>query len=109
MKIIRYQDSRGNVGHALSQADGIALKLAGNIFDSPSITTERADVAKLLAPIEPAAIVCIGLNYRKHAEETKAKLPQFPVVFFKNPASVQNPGDAIQLPTHLKSDEVDYE
>ena len=109
MKIIRYQDSKGNIGYGLSQSDGIALKLAGDIYDSPTITTERADVAKVLAPVQPTAIICIGLNYRKHAEETKAKLPVFPVVFFKGPAAVQNPGDPILLPTHLKSDEVDYE
>jgi 2-keto-4-pentenoate hydratase/2-oxohepta-3-ene-1,7-dioic acid hydratase in catechol pathway len=109
VKIIRYQDSKGNISHALSQPDGIALKLAGDIFNSPTITTERAEVAKLLAPVQPTAIICIGLNYRKHAEETKAKLPLFPVVFLKNPAAVQNPGDPILLPTHLKSEEVDYE
>jgi len=51
----------------------------------------------------------IGLNYRTHAEETGAKLPEFPVVFFKGLNTVQNPGDPILLPTHLKSDEVDYE
>lgn len=109
MKIIRYQDSRGDIGHAAWQPDGTALKLAGNILASLKVTNEKADIAKLLAPIEPTAIICIGLNYRKHAEETKAKLPQYPVVFFKNPAAVQHPDDPIELPTHLKSDEVDYE
>src|ERR1041385_6860610 len=109
MKIIRYQDKKGIISHGILQPDGSALKLAGSIFDPPKPTNEKADVAKLLAPVEPTVIICIGLNYRKHAEETKAKLPQFPVVFFKNPAAVQNPGDPIELPTHLKSDEVDYE
>ena len=109
MRIIRYQDSQGNVGHASLQADGTALRLAGSIFESPKITGENANVAKLLAPIEPAAIICIGLNYRRHAQETNAKIPEFPVVFFKGPNTVQHPGDPILLPTHLKSDEVDYE
>jgi 2-keto-4-pentenoate hydratase/2-oxohepta-3-ene-1,7-dioic acid hydratase in catechol pathway len=109
MKIIRYQDRKGIISLGTLQPDGSALKLTGNIFDSPKPTNEKAEVAKLLAPIEPTAIICIGLNYRKHAEETKAKLPQFPVVFFKNPAAIQNPNDPIELPTHLKSDEVDYE
>lgn len=109
MKIIRYQDSKGNIGHGALQADGTALKLAGNIFDSPKVTTEKADVVKLLAPVEPSGIICIGLNYRRHAQETNAKIPQFPVVFFKGLNTVQHPGDPILLPTHLKSDEVDYE
>jgi 2-keto-4-pentenoate hydratase/2-oxohepta-3-ene-1,7-dioic acid hydratase in catechol pathway len=55
------------------------------------------------------AIFCIGLNYRRHAEETKAKRPEFPIVFMKSPASVIGPGEPILLPRHLRSDEVDYE
>lgn len=64
---------------------------------------------KLLAPIEPVAIFAIGLNYRQHAIETGATIPDFPVLFMKNIAAVQNPGDPIILPRHLRSDEVDYE
>jgi 2-keto-4-pentenoate hydratase/2-oxohepta-3-ene-1,7-dioic acid hydratase in catechol pathway len=109
MRIIRYQDRRGNLGHAALQPDGSALKLAGGIFDSPKVTNDKAEVARLLAPVAPAAIICIGLNYRRHAQETNAKIPAFPVVFFKGTNTVQHPGEAIQLPTHLKSDEVDYE
>ena len=64
---------------------------------------------KLLAPVEPVAILAIGLNYRQHAVETKAPIPEFPILFLKNIAAVQNPGDPIVLPRHLRSDEVDYE
>jgi 2-keto-4-pentenoate hydratase/2-oxohepta-3-ene-1,7-dioic acid hydratase in catechol pathway len=64
---------------------------------------------KLLAPVDPVAIFAIGLNYRQHAIETGAKIPDFPVLFMKNIAAVQNPGDPIVLPRHLRSDEVDYE
>lgn len=109
MKIIRYQDTQGNIHHAALQADGTALKLTGDIYDSPQITNEKADVAKLLAPVAPTSIVCIGLNYRRHAEETGMKFPEYPVVFFKGLNTLQHPGDPIELPTHLRSDEVDYE
>ena len=109
MRIIRYQDNKGNVGHGVLQPDGTALKLTGDIFSSPKVTAEKADVAKLLAPIEPVAVVCIGLNYRRHAQETNAKIPEFPVVFFKGLNTVQHPGEPILLPTHLKSNQVDYE
>ena len=54
-------------------------------------------------------MLCIGLNYRQHAIETNAPLPKVPVLFFKNPAAVQNPGDAIELPRWLASHKVDYE
>lgn len=109
MKIIRCLDPKGNVTHAAVQADGSALKLAGDIYTSPQVTLEQVEVAKVLAPIQPTSIICIGLNYRKHAEETGARFPEYPVVFFKGINTLQNPGDPIQLPTHLRSDEVDYE
>ena len=99
----------GDTFHGALQPDGSARKLAGNIFESPKLTTEKADVAKLLAPVQPAMIMCIGLNYRRHAQETNAKIPQFPVLFFKGLNTLQHPGDPILLPTHLKSNEVDYE
>jgi 2-keto-4-pentenoate hydratase/2-oxohepta-3-ene-1,7-dioic acid hydratase in catechol pathway len=60
-------------------------------------------------PALPPAIFCIGLNYRKHAEETKAKIPDFPVVFMKSPAAVLSHGEPIVLPRKLRSDAVDYE
>jgi 2-keto-4-pentenoate hydratase/2-oxohepta-3-ene-1,7-dioic acid hydratase in catechol pathway len=73
------------------------------------VTSRAADLRKLLAPVAPTAILCIGLNYRKHAEETKAKIPEYPVLFMKTPAAVQNPNDPIVLPRALRSNEVDYE
>ena len=109
MKIIRYLNQQGEAGFAAQQADGSALKIAGDIYNSPQTTTEPADVAKLLSPIQPSSIICIGLNYRRHAQETGAKIPEFPVMFFKGINTLQHPGDPILLPTHLKSDEVDYE
>src|SRR5882757_3828520 len=109
MQIIRYQDKQGTIGYAAQQPDGSALKLAGDIYGSLRVTAEKIEVAKLLAPIDPTAIICIGLNYRKHAEEAGAKFPEFPVVFFKGINTLLDPGDAIQIPTHMRSDEVDYE
>ena len=109
MKIIRYQDKNGNIGHAAQQADGTALKLTGDIYHSPQVTQEKADVAKLLAPIIPNSIICIGLNYRRHAEETGAKFPEQPIVFFKGINTLLNPSEAIQIPQFMRSDEVDYE
>ncbi len=109
MKIIRYQDPSGAIGYAAQLPDGQARKLAGDLFGSLQVTGEKASIARLLAPLPPTSIICIGLNYRKHAEETGAKFPEYPVVFFKGINTLQNPGDPIWLPTHMKSDEVDYE
>ncbi|HUI08242.1 MAG TPA: fumarylacetoacetate hydrolase family protein [Verrucomicrobiae bacterium] len=109
MRIIRYQDSPGTIGYAAQQPDGSALKIQGDIFGTHRVTDQRAEVKKLLAPVVPAAFLCIGLNYRQHAAETKAKIPEFPVLFMKSPAALLHPGDPILLPTHLKSEQVDYE
>ncbi|MEY2466704.1 MAG: hypothetical protein QOD03_1225 [Verrucomicrobiota bacterium] len=106
---MRYQNQQSAIGYAAQQADGTAFKLVGDIYHAPKLTDEKADVAKLLAPIQATSIICIGLNYRKHAEETGAKFPEYPVVFFKGINTLLNPGEPIQIPTHMRSDEVDYE
>ncbi|MCE9527550.1 MAG: DUF2437 domain-containing protein [Planctomycetales bacterium] len=68
MKIIRYQDPQGVTHYASQQPNGSALEIEGDIFGQYKVTSRAAQVAKLLAPILPTAILCIGLNYRKHAE-----------------------------------------
>jgi len=109
MKIIRCHDRNGIPCHAALQSNGSALKLEGGIYDTPRLTNEEVPAERLLAPVEPEAIFCIGLNYRRHAEEGNAPIPEWPVVFMKSKASVQHPGGPILLPRHLRSDEVDYE
>jgi len=109
MKIIRYLDPKGQTHYGAEQADGSARRITGDIYAQYAVTAERAEVAKLLAPVAPTQILCIGLNYRHHAEETKAKIPEQPILFVKGLNTLQNPGDPIQIPTFLASNEVDYE
>jgi 2-keto-4-pentenoate hydratase/2-oxohepta-3-ene-1,7-dioic acid hydratase in catechol pathway len=109
MKIVRFLDSNQQVKLGSLQADGTALEITGDVFGKFSVGNKSMKVGKLLAPIEPTCFFCIGLNYRHHAEEGHAPIPEFPVLFMKGPAAVQNPGDPIILPRHLRSDEVDYE
>ena len=109
MKIIRYADSRDVIHYGAEQADGSARRIAGDIYGAHSVTAEAADVARLLAPITPAQILCIGLNYRQHAAETGARIPERPILFVKGINTAQNPGEPILIPTHLASHEVDYE
>ena len=68
MRIIRYADPAGQIRYASQQADGSALEIEGDIFAQHSVSGRKASVAKLLAPVQPAAFLCIGLNYRRHAE-----------------------------------------
>lgn len=109
MKIIRYQDGKDQIKYAARQYDGSAREITGDIFGRFDVIDKKADVQKLLAPVVPAGILCIGLNYRRHAAEGNAPIPKWPVLFMKTTSSVQNPGDPILLPRHLKSAEVDYE
>jgi 2-keto-4-pentenoate hydratase/2-oxohepta-3-ene-1,7-dioic acid hydratase in catechol pathway len=109
MKIIRYLNPSKQIEFGAQAGSGQVWKLRGNIYDHPIVTNEPATIGKLLAPIEPVSILGIGLNYRRHAEESNAKAPEFPVLFVKGLNTVQNPDDPIQLPTFMKSDEVDYE
>lgn len=79
-----------------------ANALAGGLSKGPFVT------GKLLAPIaNPTKVICIGLNYRDHAIETKSPIPSEPVVFNKFPQAVVGPDDAVVLPA--VAHEVDYE
>ena len=109
MKIIRYQNNEGSVSFARKNSEDEYERLEGGLFTGLQPTNELIRPGKLLAPLDPAAILCIGLNYRRHAQETGAKVPERPILFMKAPSSVQNPGDPIQIPVSLPSHEVDYE
>jgi len=109
MRIIRYLDPNHQIRYAAQQPDGNAKEIAGDVFGQFSVTEQQAAVHKLLAPVMPSNLLCIGLNYRRHAAEGKAPIPQFPVLFMKATSAVQNPGDPIVLPRRLRSDQVDYE
>ena len=62
---------------------------------------------KLLAPSQPSKIVCIGRNYKAHAEEQDAEVPKLPLIFLKPPSAIINPGDKIVLPP--QSNNVEHE
>ncbi|NMA55466.1 MAG: fumarylacetoacetate hydrolase family protein [Firmicutes bacterium] len=64
---------------------------------------------KLKAPLlNPDKIICIGLNYRDHAEESNQAVPKEPVIFGKYANSIIGPEEDILLPTGL-TDKVDFE
>jgi len=55
----------------------------------------------------PSKIVCIGLNFRDHAAESRMELPAEPVIFFKSTTSVVGPNDDVVIPR--KAEKVDWE
>lgn len=98
--------------HYATPLDSKGMKmeiLSGDPFQGVHPTGKVVAEFTLLAPMVPAAILCIGLNYRRHAEEMNAKIPKFPVLFFKNPFALQDPGAPIRIPRHLASTQLDYE
>lgn len=107
MKIIRFLSEDGTVQLAGYHQDDYYV-LEGDLYNH-TLTSEKATIQKLLAPLEPAAILCIGLNYKKHAVESNLPFPQWPVLFVKGNNALQHPNEPIVLPRFLRSDEVDYE
>src|SRR5687767_9952928 len=84
--------------HAVER-DGSWRLVEGDIFgawkDGAEISGEGL---KLLAPVQPSKIVCVGLNYKDHAAEQNKALPAEPLLFIKPSTAVIGPGDAIQVP-----------
>ena len=109
MKILRYHDQNQKIHFASQNLDGNAERLSGDLYAGLSPTGERAEISKLLAPLVPNGILCVGLNYKHHAAESGMNAPELPILFVKGNNALQNPGDPIEIPTYLRSEEVDYE
>ena len=98
MKRIYRIEYEGAPRYALEQ-DGQWRLVEGDIFGQHSAgETIAATGHKLLAPVLPSKIVCVGLNYKDHAAEQNKPLPAEPLLFIKPSTSVIGPGDAIVLP-----------
>lgn len=65
-----------------------------------------SDEVRLSSPVaRPSKIVCIGLNYAKHAKETNAPIPKEPILFFKSTTALVGPNDDIMIPKNsVKTD-----
>ena len=108
MKLIRHLSPSGPAYAAL-QPDGSARAVTGDMASGFRATDQVVKPGKLLAPIAPAMIVCIGLNYAKHAAEGGKAPPERPVWFMKLPGAIVPAGDPIRLPVKQASTQVDYE
>lgn len=77
--------------------DGLK-RLATFIENSKDLPEVSYDEHLSSAVARPSKIVCIGLNYAKHAEETKAKIPEEPILFFKSTTALCGPYDDVIIP-----------
>jgi 2-keto-4-pentenoate hydratase/2-oxohepta-3-ene-1,7-dioic acid hydratase in catechol pathway len=84
-------------------------QMGGDIEDLPTKRMDRLPFAeaRLLAPVRPSKIVCVGRNYREHAAELGNEVPAEPLIFFKPPSSLLAPEQQIRRPK--LSQRVDYE
>ena len=110
MRIARFS-AAGDVAFGILPPDGsdTIAALRGHPFGDlmASGETHRLSDVKLLAPVLPSKVVCIGKNYADHAREMGGEPPATPVLFLKPSTSVIGPGDAIARPP--ASERVDYE
>ena len=84
------------------EADGDVESLRSRRIDPIAL-----EEAKLLAPVRPSKIVCIGRNYREHAAELGNEVPKEPLIFLKATSSLLSPGATVRRPK--LSQRVDYE
>ncbi|MFB6962513.1 fumarylacetoacetate hydrolase family protein [Streptomyces sp. NPDC056309] len=117
MKLLRIGEPGAEMPAVLGE-DGTAFALTGltTDIDGPFLASggvdrvrqalaqgslPRLEVAgrRIGAPVaRPGKVVCVGLNYRDHAEETGAAVPERPVVFMKDPSTVVGPHDPVRIP-----------
>jgi 2-keto-4-pentenoate hydratase/2-oxohepta-3-ene-1,7-dioic acid hydratase in catechol pathway len=109
MRIIRFADDDGtrHYGSVTPSSLETAELLDGDPFTGLTPTGKTVPVGRLLSPIAPVNILCIGLNYQRHAAESGATVPERPILFIKPTSTVVGPGDPIVLPRI--SEKVDYE
>jgi 2-keto-4-pentenoate hydratase/2-oxohepta-3-ene-1,7-dioic acid hydratase in catechol pathway len=106
MKIVRFISS-GSIHFGQFLDDQTARRIEGDIFSSYRVTDEKLTIHKLLAPVVPTDILCIGLNYRRHAAESAMEIPKHPMLFIKAGNTLNHPNDAIPVPR--LSSQIDYE
>lgn len=105
---IRFK-SNEKVSYGILEGTTIS-QIKGDIFESDySVTEEKYELenVSLLAPCEPTKVVCVGLNYKDHAEEVNLDLPENPLLFLKPNTSVIGPNDDVVYPK--QSQQIDYE
>src|SRR3954463_15311645 len=106
MQIVRFL-AGGQTYQGKRIDDSTAFQIEGNLFDNHRVTDRKLKIDKLLAPLIPQDILCIGLNYREHAKESNSAIPENPMLFIKSSNTLANPFDTIPLPK--RSTQSDYE
>lgn len=102
-------DRAGNIGHAVQDSPSVARRIQGDFWGKYQISDDTIDIARLLAPVVPPMIICVGANYRLHGDEVGGLRPQRPLIFFKGINTLQDPGQPVSIPCTAGSSKIDYE
>lgn len=79
--------------------NGGIQQLASILSLKENILSKLADEVRLGCPVaHPSKILCIGLNYAKHAKETNAPIPKEPILFLKSTTAITGPNDPVMIP-----------
>ncbi|MCK4341084.1 MAG: fumarylacetoacetate hydrolase family protein [Phycisphaerae bacterium] len=108
MKLARFVSDEGREYTGRLTGERSALPLVGELFGELTFASDEVSVRKYLPPLAPPNIFAIGRNYLGHVAETKARLPEQPLIFLKATTSLIGDGDKIVLPASA-ADEVDFE
>jgi 2-keto-4-pentenoate hydratase/2-oxohepta-3-ene-1,7-dioic acid hydratase in catechol pathway len=108
VKIVRFEYD-GRIRYGLLE-DQQVYSCHGDPFAGMDKTGESVELndVRLLPPVSPPNIICLGLNYKKHAEECKFEFPPNPLIFLKTTTTLIGPEDDIVLSPH-HPEKVDYE
>jgi 2-keto-4-pentenoate hydratase/2-oxohepta-3-ene-1,7-dioic acid hydratase in catechol pathway len=110
MRTVRYQSGKEAPRYGWIQGDQVG-EIEGNVFEAYMRKEAKtpATSVKLLAPVVPSKIICVGRNYVEHAKELGNDVPKIPMIFFKPPSAILAPGEAILLPPQSKQVEHEAE
>jgi 2-keto-4-pentenoate hydratase/2-oxohepta-3-ene-1,7-dioic acid hydratase in catechol pathway len=108
MRFIRYQLERQDPQYGWVYEDQVG-PIEGDLFgDYRRLEVEiPLHAVKLLPPVVPGKIICIGRNYVEHAKEQDAEVPEIPMIFLKPPSALIGQNENIILPP--QSERVDHE
>ena len=97
------------VGLAPAPHEDLAFRLAQGreVIADQGFVPMPLSAARLLPPVTPSKIVCVGRNYRDHVKELGNEVPAEPLLFFKPPSSLLEPGGVVRMPR--ASARVDFE
>ncbi|MDT5060116.1 MAG: hypothetical protein QOH63_575 [Acidobacteriota bacterium] len=102
MKLCRFKhQSSAAPRYGIIEDDYVRPLIDDDIFSGHSRTSSDkipAAEIRLLAPVSPSKIVCVGRNYREHAAELGNAMPTEPLLFLKAPSAIIGTDEIIKLP-----------